>query len=235
MFEHDYLELRGIIDADRYTHNLEAFLKDREGLMGVAFSSNEKAEDIVAYLEGQGLHPAAPRELTRNFELPQGYVQPRFRLVFFDPKETEGLMASLVCQHLTPELIRQPGFLAHANGTKRIASITSVVPSLDRAQSTATRYFGQDRVIRRDGRVEVDAGRNDRVYFVDVANAVREGVALRNVHAPYLAEITLETSSIEQARQALTKGGVDIEDTKDGRVRLSPDQACGVWLTWIES
>lgn len=234
MFEHDYLELRGIIDAQRYTHNLDAFLKNREGLMGIAFSSTAKAEDIVAYLDAQGLHPAKPRELTRNFELPEGYTQPRFRLVFFDSKETEGLMASLVCQHLTPELIRQPQFLVHANETRRIASVTSVVPSLERAQAMATRYFGADRVVRRDGRVEVAAGRNDFVHFVDTATAERQRTALPNVEAPYLAEITLATKSIEKARRTLISGGFAIEETNDGRVRLSPDQACGAWMTWIE-
>ena len=41
LFPDDYLELRGIIDPQKYTHHLDSFLKTREGLMGVALSTND--------------------------------------------------------------------------------------------------------------------------------------------------------------------------------------------------
>jgi hypothetical protein len=69
--------------------------------------------------------------LTRRFELPEGEVEPSFRLLFFREGETGPMMASLICQHLTPELIRQPAFLSHPNGVNAIVSMTSVSDELE--------------------------------------------------------------------------------------------------------
>lgn len=66
MFPHDYLELRGVVDPKRHLHGLEELLARREGLMGVAFSSDTLATTVVAALRAKGLHPADPRELTRT-------------------------------------------------------------------------------------------------------------------------------------------------------------------------
>lgn len=233
MFQNDYLELRGIVDGSRYTHNLDQFLSNREGLMGTAFSSDAKAEDIVTFLNEQGLHPNPPRELTRNFELPSGNVKPRFRLVFFNQAETDGLMASLVCQHLTPELIRQPDFLRHANGATQILGMTSVVGNLTRTEEVVCKYFGAERVTRRNGTVEASAGRGGKLAFVDEATAERQGVALKGVPAPYLSEVILKTQSLAQANDAMRQGGIPFDATT-GHIRVSPDQACGTWLTFVE-
>ena len=118
LFPDDYLELRGIIDPQKYTHHLDSFLKMREGLMGVALSTNDAVASHDA-LVVRKLHPQPVRQLTRNFELPEGAVQPRFALCFQDVAETPGLMAVVICQHLTPELLRRPEWLRHQNGSSQ--------------------------------------------------------------------------------------------------------------------
>lgn len=93
-----------------------------------------------------GLHLAPPRELTRNFELPGGNVPVSFRLVFFDPPEVPSLMASLVCQHLTPDLLRKPENLEHANTAKEVAEIRSVVDDLNDVEQQLKTLFGKNTV-----------------------------------------------------------------------------------------
>ena len=114
MFERDYIELRGIIDPTN-PHNLARILEKREGLMGVAFAT-KNAQASCAELAARGMEPQPVRELTRLFELPEGAVQPRFALCFLDEAQTPGLMSVVFCEHLTPQLLRRPEWLRHANG-----------------------------------------------------------------------------------------------------------------------
>src|SRR3546814_4839315 len=43
MFPGDYIELLGIVDATQFTNNLNRFLESREGLLGIAFASDDVA------------------------------------------------------------------------------------------------------------------------------------------------------------------------------------------------
>src|SRR5262245_57096215 len=86
MFDRDYIELRGIIDPAN-PHNLARVLERGEGLMGMAFGTND-ARTSCQELTARGFSPQPVRELTRNFELPEGAVQPRFSLCFLDEAQT---------------------------------------------------------------------------------------------------------------------------------------------------
>jgi catechol 2,3-dioxygenase-like lactoylglutathione lyase family enzyme len=235
MFPHDYLELRGIVDASRYTHHLDEFLAKREGLMGVAFSSDTDATEAVASLRARGLHPADPRELTRNFELPEGRTEPRFRLIFFDLKETDGLMASLICQHLTPELIRRPDFLAHANGVTGVHSMTAVTSDLGRAADMLAKYFDAEPQVAADGALETPVGRGALLRFLDPGQASASGMAIDEAQLPYLSAIALRTGSIAQCGAALVKGRIAHERIADKTLRIRARDACGTILDFVEA
>lgn len=234
MFPHDYLELRGIVDPKRYTHKLDEFLARREGLMGVAFAGDRDNHEAHREFEARGLHPQPVRELTRRFELPEGEVEPSFRLLFFREDETGPLMASLICQHLTPELIRQPRFLQHANRVIGIGSMTAVAGDLEKAASQLAPYFNAGAVRREDNRTAVDVGRGTHFYVVTPEEAAREGIAL-DAKAPYLASITLRTESLAAAEQALLEGEVPYIVAGEGRLRVPANSACGVTLDFISA
>ena len=72
MFPDDYLEILGILDASRFTTNLDTHL-DRfgEGLMGVAFRTDDVQTSYREMLN-HGMRVSEPRKLTRNFEHPEG-------------------------------------------------------------------------------------------------------------------------------------------------------------------
>jgi len=233
MFPHDYLELRGIVDPKRYLHGLEEFLARREGLMGVAFSSDTLATTAVATLRAKGLHPADPKELTRNFELPEGTVEPRFRLVFFDTQETDALMASLICQHLTPALIRRPDFLAHANGVTGVHSVTAVTRDLARMKDLLEKYFDAAPAQSGEGVLEMAIGRGSILRVLDEKRAAAVGVLLAGADAPYLSAVALRTRSVEHCAKSLAAGGVVHRRLPDGSLRVEAADACGAILDFV--
>jgi hypothetical protein len=142
MFATDYLELLGIVDASQFTNNLDTFLaRHGEGLLGMAFASSD-LEGLAEKLGGQ------PQDLKRLLELADGTVQPRFRLLHPPPGTLPGL-SGFFCRHLTPELMRRPEWLIHANGARGIAWMTIAVAEVAAATVDYEQVLGQDFVSRK--------------------------------------------------------------------------------------
>lgn len=233
MFADDYLELRGIVDSSRYVHGLDRFLERREGLMGIAFQP-EAAETTYLKARAAGIDATPPRELTRRFELPEGEVHPRFRLVFFPEHQTAGLMASLVCEHLTPELIRRPEWLTHANGALGVAEVGAVVTDLGPVQAQQEKLFGAGAVRRRSDRLLVEVGRGARVEFLTQAAARQESLAVGEVEPPYLAWITIRVARLAAAASVLQRNGVAFRQDGGAVIRIAPEDACGTILRFAQ-
>ena len=60
MFEAGYVELLGIVDPAQFTNDLDKFLVEREGLLGLAFATSD-AVALAAALSAAGLRPDGPR------------------------------------------------------------------------------------------------------------------------------------------------------------------------------
>lgn len=232
MMARDYLELRGIVDETRYLHGLDDFLaRHGEGLMGCAFAT-EDGMRARSELMRRGLHLHEPRELTRRFELPDGDVPVRFRLFFFADGELPGLMSSLICEHLTPTVLRRPEWTVHPNGAQGVQSITAVASDLDHVASQMTRAFGLAAVSRRRGGsvVAADVGGNARYY------AIRpdEGMRLRLIRDKQNATDRLVATAIrvedtDSVRRLLDRNEVPY-DNAGGDVLVAVQYACGMSL-----
>ena len=135
MLEQGYIELLGIVDPAQFTNNLDKFLAEREGLLGLAFRSRDN-DQTAKWLAAGGFTPDGPKDLKRALELAEGEVLPAFRLVFLPPQETPGLRA-FFCQHLTPDLIRRGHWLVHAI---RAVSLKAVVTVVERPGDLAPAY-----------------------------------------------------------------------------------------------
>jgi hypothetical protein len=221
MFERDYLELLGFVERDEYGHRLEAFLAQREGPMSVAFAPTRDAADTQAALTGLGLHPSEPRELGRALELPEGAVIPRFSLSTLPPEETPALDC-FICDHLTPELVRRPEWLAHANGVVGIKAVHLWID--DDAAALALAYrklFGEDRVTAESVGLAVDTGRN-RLVLVKRPGA--------GIPPPGIDALELQVEDVA-ATAAYFKGAqIRFEKSRDGRLAVPPDEANGTTL-----
>jgi catechol 2,3-dioxygenase-like lactoylglutathione lyase family enzyme len=232
MFADDYLELRGIADASRYTHNLDTFLAERgEGLMGVAFAT-KSGEDSYREAQASGLKPTAFKQLTRRFHLPEGDAFPKFAIVYLSESDAPGLLTSVICGHLTPEIIRRPEWLTHPNGATGVVSMTTVVADPQSGLPAYERLFGAKAVRTRDGAVEVRFDRGAAIRVISPEAAKRANIAAPSTALPYMPAMTLRIRDVAATRDVLRANGVSFTQPTTDSIRVEPDRTCGIVLTF---
>ena len=218
MFPKGYLELVGIVDSTRYTHGLDEFLNMREGLVGIALST-ESADRACHDLAAAGIGVEPVREVTRNMETPTGFCQPRFRVCFLDRAGVPGLPSTAICQHLTPELLRHADWLKHPNGATGIVSITLPVPSLEAATSAYRALFGQDMVSCTPTSSEI---------------RMENGTMIRLVSGRRTEELKLAVESLACVQMWLGDSRVPFLMLPDGGVQVQSEHGCGVITNFVE-
>ncbi|MDP6788494.1 MAG: VOC family protein [Rhodospirillales bacterium] len=219
MFADDYIELLGIVDATLFTNNLDRFLEEHgEGLLGVALASDD-AEAAYRGLIRAGIAAQAPQTLGRLLELPEGTVEPRFSLVHLAPAATPGLRA-FVCQHLTPDLVRRPAWLVHANGSCGIAEVTVDLEDPGSAAPAYETLLGPDRVTRRADGFSARLG----------GAVIRFGTLGGGSNSLAVAVADVETTA-----RYLNAAGIPFARPDDGSLRVAARAATGVALTFVPS
>lgn len=236
MFPSDYLELRGIIDGGKYTHHLDEFLAAHgEGLMGMAFGAVDAGESHRLLVE-RGLHPQPVRTLTRNFEVPGGPLQPQFSLCFLDPAETPGLMSVVLCQHLTPELLRRSEWMQHPNGALGVRSITGVVNDLDAAAEAHAKLFGLHALDRRGELLVIQVGRNQSIRLATRRKFAKMCADVEPpplCHGDALVTVTLEVGDLAQSAEYFAAQRLALTHRDDHSMRVAREEACGVVLEFV--
>jgi hypothetical protein len=231
MFPHDYVELIGASPGAESATGLEAFLASHgEGLRAVALAGD--ATEVAAELTPRGL-ASGPFEISRTLELPQGVVEPRFRLTRLEERATPGLTAFL-CQHLTPELMRRPEWLTHANGAMGIDGVTLAVNETDLLTPSYAALFGDHGVRRREDGFDVTIGSHSLRFLEPRRLARRYPGLVMNKPLPFVAALTLISADLSATRSYLVRNGVRIADAPGDRIVLMPEQACGVILEFVD-
>jgi hypothetical protein len=232
MFEHDYVELLGIVDPTQFTNNLDKFLAEREGLMGVAFAT-QSGDATRERLIARGLHPSEPRDLARQIELPEESVLPRFKLVYLPQEETPGIK-SFVCQHLTPELLRRPEWLDHPNGAIGLAGVTTIVAETAALIGPYERLFGAASVNTTDDVLTVHVGGQHLVFCTaDDFAAMVPDAALPAVAPPFIAAMALRVRDVQATADCLASWQIDHEGPERGRILVPAIEANGAILEFI--
>jgi len=235
MFPSDYLELRGIADPSRYTHNLDTFLDKRgEGLMGVAFAPTDSSDASYHAARDKGFHPSEVKNLTRRFALPDGDSFPRFRLIYLDEAELPELLTSVVCQHLTPELIRRPDWLDHPNGVTGVISMTCVVEDPETIAPVYQRLLGEAAFSSGSGRLVCRLARGAEIEFLNVGEALSQLRLVEGTQLPTISSLTLGVQDVEVTARVLSENKVDFDRQADGSLRVPPEFCCGVIIFFSE-
>ncbi len=233
MFPDDYLEIRGIVDASRFTMNLDKHLDQfGEGLMGVAFRTDD-VQTSYREMVDRGMRVAEPRRLTRNFEHPEGWTQPSFDLCVPEPDDIEGLMHVVVLQHLTPELIRRPDFLAHPNACVGVNAMAGIIDDTKRVAAKLALLLGDDSVqTNADGvhlvvlggqQIELLLPQAYRARFGDVNDTPDSAM-------PRLGAMTLRVEDLGRTQDVLAGNDVAFGSPNEGTIRVGPDYTCGIVL-----
>ena len=237
MFPVDYIEIRGIVDASRFTMNLDEHL-DRfgEGLMGVAFRTDDVQSSYEEMVD-HGMSVSEPRRLTRNFEHPEGWTQPSFELCVPEPDGIEGLMHVVVLQHLTPDLIRRPDFLAHPNGCTGVNSMSGIIDDAERVADKLALLLGDDSVQRNSEGVRLVVPTGQQIDLL-LPNAYQarfgESGNAPQLDKPRLGAMTLCVESLSRTQEVLAANDVAFDAVDPGRIRVGPDFTCGVTLEFTE-
>ncbi|HEX3881927.1 MAG TPA: VOC family protein [Stellaceae bacterium] len=231
MFPRDYLELLGIVGEDAHAHRLDAFLKHREGVVGPAFAPSEAPEAVRDALAALGLHPTEPRALGRQLELPEGTVVPRFSLINLPPEETPALDC-FICAHLTPELMRRPGWLEHPNGATGISGIHIVVEDIGGLEPAYARLVSATEIAADAGSLAVGLGRHRLLFSTaDSFRARFPGYDLGpDFPLPGVAALELRAADRERTADHLTQWQIAFDERPDGTIMVPAREANGVLL-----
>lgn len=234
MFENDYVELLGIIDPAQFTNKLDQFLKLREGLMGLAFSA-EKAEAVSDALDAEAIKYKGPADLSRLLELPEGDVEPAFKLVHLNGA-TPGV-SSFVCQHLTRDLVWRPEWTGHANGVTGIEAMTVVVDDAAAIRPSWERLLGDEAVMAfGDNEFSVQAGATELRFLTEsAAKAAVPELKKRKWRPPFLASLALSVNDLDETVKVLDSSAVKFERSQDDIVTVTGAQANGVALEFCGS
>ena len=127
-----YLELVGVPRSGRQRPDV---MNSPVGLSGLVFKSHD-ADSTYARLIAEGLTMLAPLDFCRPVTIAGVTREAQFRIVRAAP---ECFPAGRVyfCQHLTPELVWNGEGLDHANGFRRLVSMTVQTTCMERDR---TRY-----------------------------------------------------------------------------------------------
>ena len=111
MFPDDYVELIGIVDPSMPDRGLMSRMEEGgEGFDRLAFAVRD-VDATSAALNDSGIGHRGPIDLHRPLELPEGEVEPRFRLVHFEDQETTPacMASSAIMRHRRSRVANRAG------------------------------------------------------------------------------------------------------------------------------
>jgi catechol 2,3-dioxygenase-like lactoylglutathione lyase family enzyme len=230
MFPDDYVELLGIVDPTQFTNDLDRFLADREGLLSLALGSADLDATREMWLAA-GLEPAEPRALGRLLEAEGAAVELRFRNLMLPRASTSGLSV-FALEHLTPEPMRRPAWLAHPNGAVAIRSCTICASDTAPAADVLRRLFGAAAIIDTDNVIAAHTGHGvimlappedaQLIYpLLDLPEQIAE---------PRLVAMSIRVIDPDRAAAFLRLQGVSFQRDPSGAVLIPPAEAHGLAL-----
>lgn len=234
MFPDDYVELIGIVDPTMPDRGLMSRMDEGgEGLDRVAFAVRD-ADETAAALTGSGIGFRGPIDLHRPLELPEGEVEPRFRLMHFEDQATTPGIHGFICFHTTPEITRgDPAWLSHANGVTSVRSLTTVHDKPESLVEGWQRLLGPGCTVLTDDTLTVHTGNHALIIVtpdhLDVMFPRLSGQITRK--PPYIAAATFVSSDVDGAAAHLSGNGIEIIRGPDGAVLVPPSEANGAIIS----
>lgn len=229
MFGNDYIELLAAVDAGGPADRVRAFTALREGLMGLVFATDAAEADCRRL----GLEP--PGDLSRAVETPQGPLTARFKAGPLPPETTPGV-GSFLCQHLTPEVLRQPGWTDHPNGAAAIASVTALVADPVGLMPAWEALIGPAAATATDETVTVHTGQG--LVFLcrpeDLDQLHPEADEEAPPPPPALVAMTIRVADTETAARLLHANGIAFSRDISGTIRIPASEACGIFVEMVE-
>ncbi|MEM7024827.1 MAG: VOC family protein [Pseudomonadota bacterium] len=229
MFADDYVELLGLVDPSKPAHDLDRFLEEREGMAALALRSSDADATHLAWNE-VGL-VSNLYDLGRLLE-PE--TELRFKNVRLPPESTGGVPL-FACSHLTPEPMRQEGWLDHPNGAIGIASVTVAVDEPGALVEPMGQVFGSTSLTETDDTLAVHTGHGVLMFAtpddLDMLHPHLDNVI--DVPNPALATLTLQVRDPDATIAWLEQHDVPFVRDLRGTIGVAPHLANGVMLEFV--
>ena len=164
-------------------------------------------------------------------------MQPKFSLCFLDPAETPGLMSVVLCQHLTPELLRRPAWLRHANGARGVRSVSGVVSDIAAAAEHYAKLFGPQAIIRDKDRFKILVNPRQSISLMtsDAARVDWPEIDLPSCgDTGCLLSLALEVEDSHRTEQYFATNDIESCRSAAGAIRIAPRDSCGVPLEFTD-
>ena len=229
MFGFDYLELLWVppgVTAPFYA----ALAEGAEGMTALALKTDDAAGLRTAW-EQAGLEPEPLLDFSRPVAIEGGARRDaKFRAVALPAARTPGGRA-FACQHVTPELVWQPGRRRHPNTVTGINKVVIATGDPAAAGLLWGRVFDAPRHPIPGG-IAINTGAAPVVLLTHAALAAQlPGVGAPPTGGPAVfAAVYLSTGDLALAQAALRAGGLHPVPLPDGSLALMPEEAHGIAL-----
>ncbi len=229
ILENNYIELLGYEPQAMLQTD---FVTGQVGLAALAFACDD-ATALHSALVAQGLQVDLPQAFSRPVRISDEETDARFEIVRLR-EDASRLGRLFFCRHLTPELVWRREWQDHANGARNIVRVVASSHDPTQALGVLSRLAGPNKVHPILGGIAVDMGRTRLECLAVDALRTQFGDAVANCGTDRLVAIVIETKSLRAAHEALRNGGVEASGG-GRRLIVSPDQACGAVVEFVES
>lgn len=220
MFQDGYLELITGLPAQG------------QGVAGLALATADAAAASAA-LNAAGVAAQPAQGLSRLLQAEDGTVTPRFQIARL-PDDALPL-PSFLCQHLTPDLLRRPDWLEHANGATGLASLTIAAADPEALRPALERVFGPASTTATDATVAVHTGgtlillsRPDDLDQLHPDLEIDPAEAL-----PKVVVLTVTVGDTAAAAALLKANGIPFDRDHGGTLRVAAAEANGVAVEMV--
>lgn len=232
MLETGYIELLGMLDPSGVRHDIAAFLERGEGGMGLALASDDAAATAAGW-RNSGIAIRGPEALRRRMEDGTEAVELRFLNVTPELPDLAGFVL-FACFHETPELLRRPEWLRHANGAVRLRSCTLLADPPEAVTQALARLLGEDTVANTDQVTAFHLGAQS-IIVAPVEDVRLFHPALGQPQAtavPRLVAAEIEVADLDQTRHHLEREGVPFSMLAE-ILAVDPAAAGGLALEFV--
>lgn len=230
MFPDDYVELIGIVDDQAERAAFDPVIRARgDGLFASAISPSG-AEEAHAGVTAAGIEAQPLRPLHRTVERPDGPADLYF--TNFDlPREATPDFHFFFCQHLTPEAMRHPDWLAHANGVVGLNGIAVVSPDPAQLADAYGVLFGRGNLTLTDNVLTIHVNNHHVMFMTDQDfHAMHPEIDLLPAPAPaWGAAVSFRVTDLDSTAAYFDDAGVAYEPVGES-LQVPPGEATGVLM-----